>query len=247
MATTFDFATLAARDASSYQCLSDSATDYYGLGVRLGIYFTWLGSYIANTLLPTEFAGATDTAAIFLLALLVAMTNDSRSHQLTQIDGLTLMHLCGGTVFGVLTIWGYRTRLYTDCGPRAIRSFGGFGTHLRLAISLGVSIYGLWFWLYGVSESLIVLGSPEDTAEQINPPECSVLYTFFFAKLRADGGIRYYYGVVCAFCALWFGVMFIVSAIAGLATFQKIRSLKGFFNWGTGNRAKYATGFTRKE
>ncbi|KAK0652682.1 hypothetical protein B0T16DRAFT_443848 [Cercophora newfieldiana] len=244
----FDFAALAARETETpYECLSDSATDYYGLGVRLGIYFAWLGSYIANTLLPAEFAGAADTSAVFLLALLVAMTNDSRTHALTQIDGLTLMHLCGGTVFGVLSIWGYRTRLYYDNGPRAVRNFGGFGTHLRLAISLGVSVYGLWFWLYGISDSLVVLSSENDTAEEPNDIQCATIYTFFFAKLQAVGGIRYYYTVVSAACALWFGVMFIVSSIAGVATFQKIRTLKDFFNWGTGNRAKYATGFTRQE
>lgn len=247
MVATTAWSPLAARDGGDYSCLSDSATDYYGLGVRLGIYFAWLGSYIANTLLPSEFAGAVDTSAVFLLALLVAMTNDSRGHTLTQIDGLTLMHLCGGTVFGVLSLWGYRSRLYVDQGLHAVRNFGGFGTHLRLATSLGVSIYGLWFWVYGVSESLIVLGSDRDIAEGPNPPECETLYTFFFAKLKATGGIRYYYTVVCALCCLWFGVMFIVSVIAGVASFSKIRSLSEFFSWGSGNRGKYATGFTRRE
>lgn len=225
---------------SSFECQSDRATDYYGLGVRLGIYFAWLGSYTANTLLPSEFSGAADTSTIFLLTLLIAMTNDSRTHELTQIDGLTLMHLCGGTVFGVLSIWGYRTRLYSDHGPKAVRQFGGFGTHLRLAISLGVSLYGMWFWIHGVSDSLVAPGPP-------NPIECSTLYTFFFAKLRADGGIRHYYAVVCALCCLWFGTMFIVSSLAGVASFQRFRSVVEFNRWGTSNRAKYATGFTHRE
>ena len=249
MTTAMDWSTslLATRDSGTYECMSDRATDYYGLGVRLGIYFAWLGSYIANTLLPSEFAGAADTSAIFLLTLLVAMTNDSRTHQLTQVDGLVLMHLCGGTVFGVLSIWGYRTRLYNDHGPRAVRMFGGFGTHLRLAVSLGVSVYGMWFWLHGVNNSLVALGSELDEAEPKNPEECLVTYTFFFAKVRADSGIRFYYTVVCACCALWFGIMFIVSTIAGLASFDKISSLVDFYNWGTLNRARYATGFSRKE
>lgn len=86
-------------------CQTERAPDYYGLGVRLGIYFSWLQGYIANTLLPSEAAGALDANTIFLLTLLVAMINCSRVRMLTQIDGLVLMHLSGGTIFGVLSIW----------------------------------------------------------------------------------------------------------------------------------------------
>ena len=238
---------VAREDLSEYQCQSDFATDYYGLGVRLGIYFAWLGSYIANTMLPAEFSGAADTSTIFLLTLLIAMTNDSRTDQLTQLDGLTLMHLCGGTVFGVLSVWGYRTRLYCDRGPRAVRLFGGFGTHTRLAVSLCVSIFGMWFWLHGVTPHGLRALGPEDGADPPNPPDCAVLYTFFFAKVRADGGIRFYYAVVCATCIVWFGVMFLASLVAGVASLEKIKSLVQFYNWGTVNRGKYATGFTQKE
>ncbi|KAK1760072.1 hypothetical protein QBC47DRAFT_312263 [Echria macrotheca] len=231
-----------------YQCQSQFATDYYGLGVRLGIYFAWLGSYIANTMLPSEFTGAVDTATIFLLTLLIAMTNDSRTGTLSQIDGLTLMHMCGGTVFGVLSIWGYRTRLYSDEGPRAVRLFGGFGTHLRVAVSFAVSVFGMWFWLHGVTaDGLTTLGGPDDPSDPKNPPECEVVYTFFFAKIRADSGIRYYYTVVCASCCLWFGTMFIVSCVAGLASFERFKSLFEFYHWGSRNRARYATGFNKKE
>ncbi|KAK0744250.1 hypothetical protein B0T18DRAFT_200477 [Schizothecium vesticola] len=232
---------------NDYQCQSDFATDYYGLGVRLGIYFAWLGSWLANTMLPSEFSGAADTTCIFIIVMLIAMTNDSRTGQLTSIDGLTLMHLCGGTVFGVLSVWGYRTRLYFDEGPKAVRKFGGFGTHVRLAASLCLSVFGLWFWLYGVTQDGLKVLGPDDGVEPPNPAECSILYTFFFAKVRADGGIRFYYAVVCAMCTLYFGIMFIVSLIAGIASARKIRSLANFFNWGSVNRNRYATGFTHTE
>lgn len=230
-----------------YQCQSDFATDYYGLGVRLGIYFAWLGSWLANTMLPSEFSGAADTTCIFIIVLLIAMTNDSRTGQLTSIDGLTLMHLCGGTVFGVLSVWGYRTRLYFDEGPKAVRKFGGFGTHVRLAASLCLSVFGLWFWLHGVTDHGLKVLGPDDGVEPPNPAECSILYTFFFAKVRADGGIRFYYAVVCAMCTLYFGIMFIVSLVAGIASARKIRSLTDFFNWSSVNRNRYATGFTHTE
>ena len=56
------------------------------------------------------------------------------------------MHLSGGTIFGILSLWGYRTRHYLDNGPQGIRLFGGFGTHGRLIVSLAVSCFGLWVW-----------------------------------------------------------------------------------------------------
>jgi len=93
-------------DGLSILCHSERATDYYGLGVRLGVYFTWLGSYVANTILPSEFGPASDTSTIFLLTLLIAMANDSRIGDLHQIDGLVLMQLCGGSLFGIISLWG---------------------------------------------------------------------------------------------------------------------------------------------
>ncbi|KAK5655575.1 hypothetical protein OQA88_5506 [Cercophora sp. LCS_1] len=191
------------------KCTTDNSTDYYGLGVRLGIYFSWLASYLANAFLPSAFSGAADTSTIFLLTLLVAMTNDSRTGDLTQIDGLTLMHLCGGTTFGVLSLWGYRTSVYHQLGPRAVRRFGGLGTHIRLAVSLGASVYELWFWLYGVRGGLDGLEG-----------ECAELWTWFFVRLYVNGGIRWYYVVVCAACAAWFGCMLVVAVVAGVASFE---------------------------
>lgn len=38
-------------------CTTEFSGDYYGFGVRLGVYFAWLSSYFANMLLPSEIAG----------------------------------------------------------------------------------------------------------------------------------------------------------------------------------------------
>ncbi len=64
-------AELATRDgaaaATAIQCHTNRASDYYGLGVRLGIYFAWLQGYIANTALASEIGMALDTNTIFIL------------------------------------------------------------------------------------------------------------------------------------------------------------------------------------
>lgn len=137
-------------------CETSRAPDYYGLGVRLGIYFAWMQAYIANNFLASEIASASDTNTIFLLVVLIAMIKCSSIKMLEQVDGLILMHLSGGFLFGSLSLWGYRTRRYMDDGPKAIRFFGGFGTHSRLIVSLAVSIYGLWYWAFGVRGGYLV-------------------------------------------------------------------------------------------
>jgi hypothetical protein len=54
----------------------------------------------------------------------------------------------------------------------------------------------LWFWLYGVTQDRLKVFGPDDGAEPPNSAERSIPYKFFFAKVRANGGIRFYYAVV---------------------------------------------------
>lgn len=232
-------------------CQTARASDYYGLGVRLGIYFTWLQTWIANTFLSSEISGAADTNTIFLLVLLIAMIKCSSTNMLEQIDGLILMHLSGGFIFGTFSIWGYRTRQYLESGPKAIRFFGGFGTHSRLIVSLAVSVYGLWYWLYAVTGGLIAMGSKEEVGElavmPLNSPNCQTLFTFMFGKVRADGGIRTFYIVVCTGCCFYFGTMLLASSIAGWARVNKMLELFKQQRWADTSRLRFATGFNYRE
>jgi hypothetical protein len=234
------------RDEQPRECQTVRAPDYYGLGVRLGIYFSWLQGYIANTMLSSEVAGALDTNTIFLLTLVVAMIKCSMTGMLEQIDGLILMHLSAGTIFGVLSLWGYRTIQYVEEGPRAIRHFGGFGTHARLIVSLAVSIFGLWFWMFGVKGSLSPMG-PNDGMDPPNAPECGTLYTFMFAKVRADGGMRIFYIIVCICCIIYFGIMLLASTLAGYSRVSKMIELAQSKRWANSSRLRFATGFNYKE
>jgi hypothetical protein len=70
---------------------------------RIGIYCVWLTSHLANNYVPSEIAGSLDANAIFLLALIVTLfkgTAATGDEKLKYIDGLILMHLCSGYIFG---------------------------------------------------------------------------------------------------------------------------------------------------
>lgn len=238
--------------SDNLECHSDRAGDYYGLGIRMGVYFAWLNAYLCHTLLPSGIGSAASANTVFLLTLFIALAKDSMRDHLTQVDALVLMHLCGGATFGIISIWGYRTRLYADKGPKAVGYFGSYGTHIRVFISFAISAYGLWFWSMGVTGKLRSLGPGDEMESGKNPEECGNLYTFFFTKIRADQGIRYYYIVVCAGCTLYFGAMLLVSSLAFWFSAERVLGIAGD-RWAhtahvdTMMRPRYATGFSQKE
>jgi hypothetical protein len=213
-------------------CATDRSSDYYGLGVRLGIYLGWLSGWLANVSVPDEIAGSLDTNAIFLFAVVIALVRCTITGLVSRLDGLILMHLAGGAVFSVMSLWGYRTCYYVDQGPRGIANFGGFGTHLRLLLCMTVSGYGLWYWYFGVTGSLLS-----------GTGACEQQYTFFFAKLRVDGGIRIWYIFICIACTIYFGVMTAVSFIGPITRLMKMRWLAKYRFFHYSSRLKFATGY----
>lgn len=230
-------------------CSSKFSGDYYGLGVRLGVYFTWLTSWLANTFVEEEIAGALAANSIFLFALLVSIfkgTTAQGEEKLAYIDGLILMQLCAGYLFGILSLWGYRTRHYNKEGPKAVRHYGGIGTHCRLGLATAISIYGIWFWGYGIRYDLgHGLAIVTDDKGDPRPPECYPVYVFFFGKLNVLGGIRIFYIITTISTTLYYGTMLLAAAA------ERIRQLAQVLRKDKGDEKQetyeYETGLTKRE
>ncbi|KAH8172342.1 hypothetical protein LIA77_06597 [Sarocladium implicatum] len=169
--------------SDTLECHSDRAGDYYGLGIRMGIYFAWLNAYLCHTILPSNIGSAASANTVFLLTLF---------------------------------------------------------------------LYGLWFWSYGIVGGLKTLGPDDGMESGKNSDKCSQLYTFFFTKLPADDGIRYYYIVVCAGCTLYFGCMLLASTLAFWFSAERLLGIAGD-RWAhaahvdTMMRPRYVTGFSKRE
>jgi hypothetical protein len=194
-------------------CTTEFSGDYYGFGVRLGVYFAWLSSYLANNFLPSEISGSLDTNSIFLLALLASLFKGTLIQEIYQVDGLVLMHLSSGFLFSSLSIWGYRTRHYCDEGPRGIRHFGKVGTHVRLALTTAISIYGTWFWWEGVQDGLLRSGKEG----------CEQVYTWFFGKWKIAGGVHILYVAMAFGTAMYYSGMCLASVAALSLRLFKVR------------------------
>lgn len=212
-------------------CTTEISGDYYGFGVRLGVYFAWLGSYFANTLLPGEISGSLDTNTIFLLALLISLFNGTHKHSLYQIDGLVVLHLSSGFLFSCLSVWGYRTMHYQKEGVDGIAYYGGVGTHCRLMLVTAISMYGAWFWWEGVDDGLRIA----------TDPQCSPLYTWFLGKWPISGGIHIFYIIVTIGCSIYYGTMCLVAMVT--IVYKLFAS--GHEDWK--KKFKFETGLNNKE
>jgi hypothetical protein len=184
-------------------------SDFYGLGVRLGIYFTWLTSWIANNFLADEMAGAFDTNSIFLLSLLITMLYFSITFRLNAVDGLVLLQLAWGFVFSVMSLWGYRTMYYRKEGPDGKKHFGGLGTHFRLLLMVSISAYSVWYWTEGLQDGL------PRCAQAAREP-CGGLKTFLFAKVDVYGPIRWLNLAGSVVCCVYYGIMVLAAMAAAM-------------------------------
>jgi len=103
--------------------------------------------------------------------------------------------------------------------------------HIRLLLCMTVSGYGLWYWYFGVVGGLLT-----------GTGSCEQQYTFFFTKLRVDGGIRIWYISVCVSCTIYFGIMTIVSIIGPIIRIMKMRWLAKYKFFHSSSRLKYSMG-----
>ncbi|EXJ70502.1 uncharacterized protein A1O5_06571 [Cladophialophora psammophila CBS 110553] len=189
-------------------CPISGNSDYYGLGVRMGIYSQWMTSWIANNFLCEEIIGSLETNSIFLLALFSTVFFYSvRKDQIRVVDVLVIHQMCVGFLFSIMSLWGYRTMYYKTEGPGGRRHFGGFGTHFRLILMSMITLYGVWFWAKGID----VL-SPCDRRTA-----CGGLQLSFFGPLRVESWVTRGINLAMAIvAALYYAVMAIVAGIAGV-------------------------------
>lgn len=227
---------------SDHDCTTELAKDLYGLGVRLGVYLQWFSGWVSNNFVIEEIAGGLDANAIFLFALLISMVSSSKSDAMTLMDGMIMMMLCGGTIWSVLSLWGYRTCVYRKEGHDAIRRFGGFGTHLRLLLAGGVSWYAIWFWTVGVK------GLPRGLSQfgQNLPQSCDkTRVTAFGATLT---GVASTFATATTIVSLAYSSFVILAApIAAITRLRKMYIFLRMKQYASTTRLRFVTGASQRQ
>lgn len=83
----------------------DANTDFYGFGIRLGVYFQWVASWLSNTFAPEN---NHDANSIFVLATAIAIAVAMLSSALKPAEAYIMFSICYGFFFTVLTFLGIR-------------------------------------------------------------------------------------------------------------------------------------------
>lgn len=188
--------TLSPRQAAPLpSCAFDGNPDFYGLGIRTGIYLQWITAYLANHFLRQSIDTNLETNTIFLLALFIATAVTTVNDKVQTAELVVLLHLCFGFLFSILSIWGHRTGNAKLGGKEKIR-FPLIGSFFRLTLASAVSAYGLWFWFTGRN-----LRS-RTTSSCAN-------YTFLFAKVDIAGGVRYFFELQSSVILAGYSLLFI--------------------------------------
>lgn len=91
--------------ASDASCSIDRNPDFYGLGIRLGIYLQWITAIGANLFSEPSIDGNLETNTIFLLAVFIAIVITTAEKTVQSAELLVLLQIGFGFTFSVLTIW----------------------------------------------------------------------------------------------------------------------------------------------
>jgi hypothetical protein len=132
------------------ECTFKGNSDFYGVGVRVGFYLTWISGLIAFVLNPEDLKGQADAQTVFLLANLIALIIlqvQSAAETNVVVPILLFYIFFGGSVIGITS---------------AIASLGSFKNARRVdkvstivrqvlvqLTSLGTLIYSFYFWTRG--------------------------------------------------------------------------------------------------
>lgn len=172
------------------QCTIQGNSDFYGLGIRIGIYLQWISSFLANIYLTEAISGTLETNTIFLLAMFVAMIVATTRQSIQNAEIIVLLYLCFGFVFSTLSVWGHRTRSPSGkpIGFPLISSF------FRLSLTTAVCAYAIWFWYSGV--------------QRLSAEDC-VSHAFLFAEVDALRSARIFFQIVSTVFMLVYGALFV--------------------------------------
>jgi hypothetical protein len=142
-------------------CSFQGNPDLLGLGIRVGIYCQLLASIIANHALPDAVRAAVDTNAIFLFALLVAVTKATVEGALATVEAYVVLQFLFSFLLSAVKVEALRMALISLASTLGQSEFEAacanyhlsrFGIYWRQCISLTSVIYNTWFWFDGKTQ-----------------------------------------------------------------------------------------------
>ena len=148
-------------------CIIQGNPDLYGLGIRVGVYFQLIATFVCSRLLP-------DTNSIFLLAVFAAVASATIDQSVQYVEVFLMLQLMFAFLIAVdykdsQKIWyllSSATILEKKDEDILIRHFtiSKMGRSWRTALATAIACYNVWFWFV------------------FKPPKLCQSYLFLFAK-----------------------------------------------------------------
>lgn len=121
-------------------------SDFYGLGIRLGVYLQWWASLLANIFLPAEWYPMLSAYMIFSLALIIAVLVLTFQHACTfTAEIIIILFMYWGGIFALTysTKFAIDANVYGESKQRV-----GIGLSLAsIAVVSAGTAFSTWFWL----------------------------------------------------------------------------------------------------
>ena len=160
--------------AELHLCNTRGNPDLYGLGIRLGIYFQLIATFISSRLLPEEVVTVWDTNSIFILAVFAAVASATTDQSVQYVEIFVMLQLMFAFLIAVdykdsRVIW-YLLSSVTILKKRdediLIKHLTSsrVGRSWRTALSTAIACYNIWFWF------------------AFKPPQLCQSYIFLLAK-----------------------------------------------------------------
>ena len=178
------------------ECAIKGNSDFYGLGIRIGIYLQWITSFLANHFVPDSIDSHLETNTIFLLALFIATVFATARRTIQSAEIVVLLQLCFGFLFSILSVWGIRTRRRMHEGQKEERiRFPLLGAFFRLTLATAMCAFGLWFWFHGASLHHQHSGCPD--------------FAFLFARVDIANRARVFFQIQFIVFLIGYGLLFV--------------------------------------
>ncbi|KAI4270920.1 MAG: hypothetical protein L6R38_006977 [Xanthoria sp. 2 TBL-2021] len=162
------------------RCPHEGNPDFYGLGIRVGIYLQLTTAIVAKYFHPEAIPENLTANTIFLLALFAAVATATLGPGLRPEEIVILLQLCFGFLLSVLTILGGHPGPDYPKGHTAIPRPPPIASYLRLMLTTAICAFAVWFWFPGKDE--------------MEMPGCPS-YMFLLTKVSIFGGGRIFYQI----------------------------------------------------
>ncbi|CZR63799.1 uncharacterized protein PAC_13696 [Phialocephala subalpina] len=186
--------------ASATQCQGfDGNSDFYGLGIRIGVYLQWFSGLLANSFHAESIHDILSTNTIFLLALFIALAISTAKDTIHASEVFILLQFYFGFLFTVSSTYGLRVRAKST-SPAEYNRFVEFpvlGATIRACLAGAICSYNAWFWFDGVER--LSNGILNDS---VCPPR---LFFFRSFDISNSDGMRIFLKITSVLLAIIFG------------------------------------------